>query len=108
VLLTQIPGASEVTETIYTDRLFYIDLLNRMGAKIIMHTPQHITVNGGTALTGKMVASPDLRAGIAMVIAAVVATGKTEIGNIYQIDRGYEAIDQRLRAIGVNIKRLLN
>ncbi|MFA5995266.1 MAG: UDP-N-acetylglucosamine 1-carboxyvinyltransferase [Patescibacteria group bacterium] len=108
VLLTQISGVSEVTETIYTDRLFYIDLLNRMGANIVMHTPQNITVHGSTTLTGKMVASPDLRAGIAMVIAAVVATGKTEIGNIYQIDRGYEAIDKRLRAIGVNIKRVLN
>lgn len=106
VLLTQIPGDSEVVETIYTDRLFYTDLLNRMGANITMHTPQHITIHGGTALRGKPVDSPDLRAGIAMIIAAVVAEGVTEIGNIYQIDRGYEAIDVRLRNIGVDIQRV--
>lgn len=105
VLLTQIPGESTVEETIYTDRLFYIDMLNRMGADITMHTPQHITINGGGKLRGKEVESPDLRAGIAMVIAGVVAKGKTQIGNIYQIDRGYEAIDQRLRSIGVRITR---
>lgn len=105
VLLTQIPGESIVEETIYSDRLFYIDLLNRMGADITMHTPQHITINGGTPLRGKDVESPDLRAGIAMVIAGVVAKGKTQIGNIYQIDRGYESIDHRLRSIGVRITR---
>lgn len=106
VLLTQIPGDSEVVETIYTDRLFYTDLLNRMGANVTMHTPQHITVHGGTPLRPKTVDSPDLRAGIAMVIAAVVAKGKSEIGNIYQIDRGYQAIDERLRSIGVKIERV--
>ncbi len=105
VLLTQIPGESSVEETIYSDRLFYTDLLNRMGADITMHTPQHITINGGTPLRGKQVESPDLRAGIAMVIAGVVAKGKTQIGNIYQIDRGYESIDRRLRSIGVRITR---
>jgi UDP-N-acetylglucosamine 1-carboxyvinyltransferase len=106
VLLTQIPGDSEVVETIYTDRLFYTDLLNRMGANITMHTPQHITVHGGTLLRAKAVDSPDLRAGIAMVIAAVIANGQSQIGNIYQIDRGYEALDQRLQEIGVDIKRV--
>ncbi len=105
VLLTQIPGESEVEETIYSNRLFYTDMLNRMGAEVDMHTPQHITVHGGTPLRAKVVESPDLRAGIAMVIAAVIAKGTSEINNIYQIDRGYEQIDKRLRSIGVNIKR---
>ncbi|MBI4406920.1 MAG: UDP-N-acetylglucosamine 1-carboxyvinyltransferase [Candidatus Kerfeldbacteria bacterium] len=105
VLLTQIPGQSEVMETIYSDRLFYTDMLNRMGAHITMHTSQHIMIKGGTKLRAKIVDSPDLRAGIAMVIAGIIAHGRTEIGNIYQIDRGYEAIDQRLRAIGVRIER---
>lgn len=105
VLLTQIRGQSEVMETIYADRLFYSDMLNRMGARITMHTSQHITIQGGTKLKGKVVDSPDLRAGIALVIAGIIARGQTEIGNIYQIDRGYEAIDQRLRAIGVRIER---
>lgn len=105
VLLTQIPGTSEVMETIYADRLFYSDMLNRMGAKITLDTSQHITIHGGTDLHGKLVASPDLRAGIAMVIAGVVAKGTTEIDNIYQVDRGYEAIEQRLSSIGVDIRR---
>lgn len=105
VLLTQIAGVSSVMETIYADRLFFTDMLNRMGANIQMHTSQHITIHGGAKLHGKMVDSPDLRAGIAMVIAGAVATGRTEIGNIYQIDRGYESIDERLRSIGLNITR---
>lgn len=106
VLLTQIPGMSSVLETIYADRLFYTDMLNRMGAHIQMHTSQHVTIHGGTPLHGKVVDSPDLRAGIAMVIAGAVARGTTEIGNIYQIDRGYEAIDERLRGIGMHIQRV--
>lgn len=106
VLLTQIPGQNSVMETIYSDRLFFTDMLNRMGAKIMMHTSQHISIDGGTILRGKTVDSPDLRAGIAMVIAGIIAHGTTTIGNAYQIDRGYEAIDQRLRNIGVNIQRV--
>jgi UDP-N-acetylglucosamine 1-carboxyvinyltransferase len=106
VLLTQIPGVSSVMETIYADRLFFTDMLNRMGAHIQMHTSQHITITGGTKLHGKVVDSPDLRAGIAMVIAGAVAPGRTEIGNVYQIDRGYEQIDQRLRATGLAIQRV--
>ncbi len=106
VLLTQIAGQSEVMETIYSDRLFFTDMLNRMGAKVTMHTSQHITIDGGTKLRAKVVDSPDLRAGIAMVIAGIIARGTTVIGNAYQIDRGYEAIDTRLRNIGVNIQRL--
>lgn len=105
VLLTQIPGQSEVMETIYADRLFYTDMLNRMGAHITMHTSQHVTIQGPTKLRGKIVDSPDLRAGIAMVIAGAIAKGRTEIGNVYQIDRGYEAIDERLRQIGIDIRR---
>ncbi|EKD76456.1 MAG: UDP-N-acetylglucosamine 1-carboxyvinyltransferase [uncultured bacterium] len=105
VLLTQILGESSVMETIYADRLFFTDMLNRMGANIQMHTSQHITIHGGTTLNGKIVDSPDLRAGIAMVIAGAAAKGKTEIGNIYQIDRGYEQIDCRLQAIGLKIVR---
>ena len=106
VLLTQTSGISQVYETIHTDRLFYTDMLNRMGAEITMNTPQHISIEGPSPLRAKQVESPDLRAGIAMVIAAAVADGKTEIDNIYQIDRGYEAIDKRLRKIGLRIRRV--
>ncbi len=105
VLLTQIKGISSVLETIHADRLFYTDMLNRMGANIQLHSSQHCTINGGTQLRGKKVDSPDLRAGIAMIIAGAVAKGTTEIGNIYQIDRGYEAIDERLRRVGLLITR---
>ena len=80
-------------------------MFNRLGAHITMHTSQHITIQGSTKLRGKVVDSPDLRAGIAMIIAGAVARGRTEIGNVYQIDRGYEAIDQRIRQIGIDIRR---
>lgn len=106
VLLSQIEGESSVQETIQTNRLFFTDMLNRMGSNIVMHTPQHITIYGGTVLRAKEVESPDLRAGIAMVIAGVIAEGETTIDNVYQIDRGYEAIDERLRSIGVDIRRI--
>lgn len=105
VLLTQANGQSKVRETIYDGRLFYTDLLNTMGATISMLDPYRVIVDGPTALRGKVVTSPDLRAGIAMVIAGLMATGQTEIQNIYQIDRGYERLEERLKAIGADIER---
>ena len=77
-----------------------------MGANIIMCDPHRIVVQGPTKLAGKKLASPDIRAGIALVLAGSIAEGETVIDNIYQIDRGYEEIDKRLREIGVNIKRI--
>lgn len=71
-----------------------------------MCDPHRIVVNGPTKLYGKKLTSPDLRAGIALVIAALIAEGQTEIDNIYQIDRGYEDIDGRLRALGADIRRI--
>lgn len=106
VLLTQCQGTSLVHETIFEGRLFYIDLLNRMGADIILCDPHRAIVNGPTPLFGKKVESPDLRAGYAMIIAGLIANGQTEIDNIYQIDRGYEEIDKRLNALGADIKRI--
>jgi UDP-N-acetylglucosamine 1-carboxyvinyltransferase len=76
-----------------------------MGANIIMCDPHRIVVTGPSNLNGKKLTSPDLRAGIAMIIAALIAEGTTEIENIYQIDRGYEDIDVRLNALGAKIKR---
>lgn len=104
VLLTQTCGMSLVHETIYEGRLFYIDKLNRMGAHIVLCDPHRAIINGPTKLYGKKVESPDIRAGMAMVIAALVANGTTEIDNIYQINRGYEKIKERLQAIGARIK----
>jgi len=106
VLATQADGISIIHETIYDRRLLFTDMLAQMGADIIMCDPHRVVVNGPTKLAGKRLTSPDLRAGIAMIIAGLIAEGTTEIDNIYQIDRGYEKIDERLRAIGAKIQRV--
>jgi len=94
VLMTQAKGISLVQELIYDRRL------------IVMCDPHRIVVNGPTSLYGKKLFSPDIRAGIALVIAGLIANGETEIDNIYQIDRGYEKLDERLRTLGADIKRI--
>lgn len=108
VLMTQAVGNSLVRESIFEGRLFYTDILNQMGANIIMCDPYRVIVQGPTKLYCKKVASPDLRAGFALVLAAMVAEGKSEIENIYQIDRGYERIEERLQKLGADIKRVNN
>lgn len=105
VFATQAKGATLVFETIFESRLNYVDDLNRMGASIVPCDPHRVLVNGPTQLRGREVESPDIRAGLAFIIAAAIAKGESVIGNTYQIDRGYEAIDKRLRAIGVDIRR---
>jgi UDP-N-acetylglucosamine 1-carboxyvinyltransferase len=105
VLMTQASGLSTIHETIYDRRLLYVDMLSQMGANIIMCDPHRAVVNGPTPLHGKKLISPDIRAGIALIIAALIAKGQTEIDNIYQIDRGYEKIDERLRNLGADIVR---
>lgn len=106
VLMTQAHGVSTIHETIYDRRLLWSDMLSQMGANITMCDPHRITIEGPTKLYGKHLVSPDLRAGIALVIAGLIASGKTEIDNIYQIDRGYENLEGRLQKIGANIKRV--
>ncbi len=106
VLLTQASGNSLVHETIYDGRLFYTDILNQMGANIIMADPHRVIVQGPSKLRGKKIHSPDIRAGMALIIAALLAKGQSVVDNIYQIDRGYEKIDERLRALGADIKRI--
>lgn len=105
VLLTQAQGATLVHETIFEGRLFYVDLLNRMGANILLCDPHRALVQGPTPLRGKRIESPDIRAGIAMVIAALIAEGETVIDNIYQIERGFENIEARLKALGAKIAK---
>ena len=105
VLLTQARGLSLVHEVIYEGRLFYTDSLNKMGAKIIMADPHRVIVEGPTQLVGKKLESPDIRAGIALVIAALIAQGESTIDHVNHIDRGYERIDERLRLIGAKIER---
>jgi len=106
VLMSQAQGHSLIQEIIYDRRLLWTDMLSQMGAKIITCDPHRIVVNGPSKLHGKTLISPDIRAGIALVIAALIAEGTTEIDNIYQIDRGYEKIDERLKALGADIKRV--
>jgi len=106
VLMTQAHGNSLIQETIYDRRLLWTDMLSQMGAKIVMCDPHRVVVSGPTKLYGKRLMSPDIRAGIALVIAALTAEGTTEIDNIYQIDRGYENLDFRLKKLGADIKRV--
>lgn len=105
VLLTQAQGVSLVHETVYEGRLYYTDLLAKMGASIIMADPHRVIVVGQTPLSGTELISPDIRAGMALVIAGLIAKGKTALGNVDLIDRGYERLDERLRAIGAAIER---
>ncbi|MCD6283921.1 UDP-N-acetylglucosamine 1-carboxyvinyltransferase [bacterium] len=106
VLLTQAHGDSLVQEVIFEGRLFYTDILNQMGANILMCDPHRVLVRGPTKLYGRKLISPDIRAGIALIIAGLLASGRSEIENIYQIDRGYEEIEQRLSKIGADIRRV--
>lgn len=106
VLMTQARGNSLIQENIYDRRLLWTDMLSQMGASIIMCDPHRVVISGPTKLFGKRLISPDIRAGIALVIAALIAAGTTEIDNIYQIDRGYEKLDARLRKLGADIKRV--
>ncbi len=106
VLMTQAQGISLIHETIFEGRLFYTDILNQMGANIIMCDPHRVVINGPTPLYGRKVVSPDLRAGISLVLAALVAQGTSTIDNIYQINRGYENIVPKLQKLGVDIKQI--
>jgi UDP-N-acetylglucosamine 1-carboxyvinyltransferase len=83
----------------------FVDKLVAMGARIIVCDPHRVVVNGPTPLYGERLESPDIRAGMAMLLAALAADGESVIGNVGQIDRGYERIDERLRSLGANIER---
>ncbi len=106
VLMTQAHGNSLIQETIYNRRLLWVDMFSQMGADIVMCDPHRVVVSGPTKLFSKHLISPDIRAGLALVIAALIAKGTTTIDNIYQIDRGYAELDKRLKKLGANIKRL--
>ncbi|MCW1930272.1 MAG: UDP-N-acetylglucosamine 1-carboxyvinyltransferase [Candidatus Kerfeldbacteria bacterium] len=107
VLLTQAHGESRVRETIYDGRLLYTDMLNSMGARITLLDAYRAVVSGATPLHGTLVVSPDIRAGIAMVIAGIIATkGTTTIEHVYHIDRGYEHIETRLQHINAYVERV--
>jgi UDP-N-acetylglucosamine 1-carboxyvinyltransferase len=105
VLATQTKGPTLIHDPLFEGRLKYLDELNKMGADIIFCDPHRAIVYGPSQLQGIEIPSSDLRAGAAMIIAGLVAKGKTTIHNIYQIDRGYEKIEERLQGLGADIKR---
>jgi UDP-N-acetylglucosamine 1-carboxyvinyltransferase len=95
-----------VHEWMFENRLIFTDKLTTMGADIVVCDPHRAIVTGPRRLKGERLESPDIRAGMAMLIAALCAEGRSEIGNIRQIDRGYERIDERLRDLGAQIERV--
>src|SRR3954447_3443826 len=103
---TQAHGTVLIFEKMFENRLFFVDKLVSMGARIIVCDPHRVVVTGRAQLYGQRMASPDIRAGMAMLIAALAAEGVSTIGNVGEIDRGYERIDERLRALGANIERV--
>lgn len=106
VLLTQAAGESRVTECLFEGRLLFTDKLNKMGAQITVSGEHTAFVHGATPLVGRRLESPDIRAGLAFVIAALIAKGETQIDNVYQIDRGYEDLEHRLTSVGASIQRI--
>lgn len=105
VLATQTKGATMIHDPLFDGRLRYLNEINKMGADIIFCDPHRAIVYGPTQLQGIEMPSSDLRAGAAMIIAGLIAKGTTVIHNVYQIDRGYEKIEERLQKLGVDIKR---
>lgn len=105
VTATQAQGTVIIHEKMYESRLFFVDKLIAMGAQIILCDPHRAVVVGPSRLSGQHVSSPDIRAGMALVLAALVADGVTRIGNVEQIDRGYQEIDAKLRLLGAQIER---
>ena len=103
---TQAWGTVLVFEKMFENRLFFVDKLVSMGARIIVCDPHRVVVTGPSRLYGQRLTSPDIRAGMAMLIAALCARGRSVIGNVAEIDRGYERIDERLRALGAQIERV--
>lgn len=106
ILLSQATGTSKIFETLFEGRLNYLFELEKMGATIQMLNPHQANITGPTKLKGVPIASIDIRAGAAMVLAALCARGTTEISNIKYIDRGYEKIDEKLRGLGAKIQRI--
>jgi UDP-N-acetylglucosamine 1-carboxyvinyltransferase len=109
VVATQARGSLLVHQKMFESRLFFVDKLIDMGAQIILCDPHRATVIGldrKFPLCGIAMTSPDIRAGVALLIAALSAQGTSVIRNIHQIDRGYQRIDERLNAIGARIRRL--
>jgi len=105
-LATQSTGPTLLHDPLYENRLKYLEELNKMGAQIIFADPHRAIINGPTPLFGIEVNSPDIRGGASLIAGALIAQGTTTISNVYQIDRGYERIEERLQKLGADIKRI--
>jgi UDP-N-acetylglucosamine 1-carboxyvinyltransferase len=103
---TQAFGTVLIFEKMFESRLFFTDKLVAMGARIILCDPHRAVITGPARLVGQRMESPDIRAGMAMLLAALCADGRSTIGAAHQIDKGYERIDERLRALGAHIERV--
>ena len=106
VVATQVSGTVLIHEKMFESRMFFVDKLIAMGAKIVLCDPHRAVVSGPASLKGSNMVSPDVRAGMAMVIAALCADGKSTISNIYQIERGYENLAGKLKSLGARIERI--
>jgi len=106
VVATQCDGLLLVFEKLFESRLFFVDKLIGMGARIVLCDPHRALIAGPAALRGGVVESPDIRAGMAVLLAALAAEGESVIHNIGQVERGYEAIDDRLRSLGARVERV--
>lgn len=106
VVATQVEGTVLIHEKMFESRMFFVDKLIDMGAKIVLCDPHRAVVNGPSKLHGSVMTSPDVRAGMAMVIAALCSEGESVIHNVYQIERGYENLTERLTALGARIRRM--
>ena len=106
VVATQVEGTILIHEKMFESRMFWVDKLIGMGARIVLCDPHRAVVSGPARLQGDSLTSPDVRAGMALVIAALCAEGVSIIKNVYQIERGYERIAERLQALGARIERI--
>ncbi len=106
VVATQVEGTVLIHEKLFESRMFFVDKLIGMGARIILCDPHRAVVSGPSRLKGAELVSPDVRAGMAMVIAALCAEGKSEIQNVYQIERGYERLAEKLTSLGARIEKV--
>jgi UDP-N-acetylglucosamine 1-carboxyvinyltransferase len=106
VLATQSRGTVLFHDWMYPSRMFFIDKLVSMGARIVLCDPHRCLVQGPSRLLGEHLDSPDIRAGMALILAALGARGSSVIRNIGQIERGYERVDEKLRLLGAHIERL--
>ena len=106
VLATQTKGSTLLHDPLYEGRLKYLEELTKMGAEIYFADPHRAIINGPTKLHGTNLGTFDLRGGAALIIASLIAEGESTISNIYQVDRGYEKIEERLQKLGADIKRI--